>query len=290
MFNVTTNGGVELDGTSDGHVTVYLTAARSETLMGLEGNFAVSDTSGNVNFVSATAGGAVSGMVVGGAVSNNFVLGGNMVEVGGSTPLLVATYKVAAGTPAGQYSIPVTIEAANVDGVGYEDATVFVASVGVSVKQVSAEPVQEQTPASAQTRTSTENESTNNGAARGNNSSDATSKSEPDASGNKRERASSGNGEEGVDDGAASDSNVAENESTTGATTKQKTKNETQNVVLSTDVTEEVSSDGVNVAGIVLGAVAILAVIGGVVAMLVLKQKGIIGKKSTKIAPRSRKK
>ena len=290
MFNVMTNGGVELDGTSDGYVTVYLTAARSETLMGLEGNFAVSDTSGNVNFVSATAGGAVSGMVVGGAVSNNFVLGGNMVEVGGGTPLLVATYKVAAGTPAGQYSIPVTIEAANVDGVGYEDATVLVALVGVSVKQVSAEPVQEQTPASAQTRTSTENESTNNGTVRGDNSSDATSKSEPDVSGNKRERASSGNGEGGVDDGVASDSNVAESESTTGATTKQKTKNETQNVVLSTDVTEEVSSDGVNVAGIVLGAVAILAVIGGAVAMLVLKQKGIIGKKSTKKAPRSRKK
>lgn len=159
MFGAT-NIGIDIDGVSDGYVTVSLTAARAETLMGLQGRFAAADATGNLNLVSVSAANAVRGMVVGDLSGGGFVLSGSGVEVAGA--ILTATYRVNAGAAAGNYSLPITIDAAMVDGVPVEDevvtATVNVAMKAVVPEPVATQPTQNTTP--VQNATSAENAET----------------------------------------------------------------------------------------------------------------------------------
>ena len=128
-FELTKSGDVEIDGNVK-QVSVYLKASKAGTLLSMNGDFLEKiEENNNLYFglESITASDKVKDMVQDSTFADGiFVLSNGEAELAAGETILTATYRVMTATPVGRYQLSANIEAANVNGVGYEDESVSV--------------------------------------------------------------------------------------------------------------------------------------------------------------------
>lgn len=231
-------------------------------IRGLQGKFAAADATGNLNLVSVSAANAVRGMVVGDLTGGGFVLSGSGVEVSGA--ILTATYRVNAGA-VGSYSLPITIDAAMMDGVPVEDEMVM-AFVNVA-KKATPEPV-----APAPTQENNVPQKISQGEPQNAASQSTTPATANDAASTEVTKTETAAGETNVVD---EKTEAKQNENVASATKRNEGVPSANRVLSATTTTENIVTEEFNPVGVIAGVMA--AIMGVVLVGVILVQK----KKST---------